>query len=223
MVSNRRTTLPAIDRPDANLTIIGEWVADTTQHQHAVVDAAIDQWSRVPWPEGLLSHTAYAGEDGLSVLHYSQATGEQGFSNFAGSKHEWLKGVDAAVPGIQRRGAGAYTRKVSVRTDVAGTTACVVLVTFVADSADAATAWIEDLLSAARTEPAAPGMLSAHFHVSLDGHKVINYAEWMDAQAHQQSVDNREQRPAAAEVVDRTPSVQFQSVQRYQHWRSAHP
>ncbi|MGH3503555.1 MAG: hypothetical protein ACRDQA_22045 [Nocardioidaceae bacterium] len=46
----------------------------------------------MPWsPDGLLPHTAYASEDDTNVLHYSQATGKEGFTNFARVKDDWLK------------------------------------------------------------------------------------------------------------------------------------
>lgn len=29
-----------------------------------------------------------------------------------------------------------------------------------------------------------PGSIAAHFHISTDGTRLFNYAEWTDAQAH---------------------------------------
>lgn len=223
MAATGDRVLPTIDRTDAELVVVGDWEVDAPQRHTAAVDAAADQWAFMPWPNGLLSHTAYAGEDGSSVLHYSQAAKQEGFDNFARAKDEWLHGIDAAVSGITRLGARAYQRKGSVRTGQSGHPGCIAVVTFATDSTGTATGWIERLISTAGNEAAPPGMLAAHFHVSLDGQRLINYAEWINAEAHQRATgQDRHQRPAAAEVVDQTQGVQFMAVKRYLYWRSMH-
>lgn len=47
-------------------------------------------------------------------------------------------------------------------------------------------AWVDNAFDAAGTADPAPeaGLLSARFHLSLDGARVLNLAEWTTAQAH---------------------------------------
>lgn len=70
-------------------------------------------------------------------------------------------------------------------------------------------------------------MLSAHFHVAVDGSRILNYAEWVDAAAHQDSVDHRPERARssasagqAVKVVDETPGVRFLGFARYRPYQS---
>jgi hypothetical protein len=52
--------LPDVARADAGLALVGEWTVPGGAQQRTI-DAVADAWSRVGWPDGLLSHTALAG------------------------------------------------------------------------------------------------------------------------------------------------------------------
>lgn len=50
-----------------------------------------------------------------------------------------------------------------------------------------------------------PGFVSANLHSSLDGHRVINYAQWSDVEAYQEALrreDVREHLTTAADIAE---------------------
>lgn len=51
----------------------------------------------------------------------------------------------------------------------------------------------------------APGFISANLHTSLDGRRVINYAQWADAESYQQALQDdgvRKHLAAAADLAE---------------------
>lgn len=215
-------SLPDPTRGDAAVALVGEWaVPDGSQRR--TVDAVADAWSRVGWPDGLLSHTVLAGSEHGTVLHYSQAADEGGLRAFAGVKSDWVAGIDAAVAGIVRRGVTAYRLHRSVvAAERAGGSGpgCVVVVRFDADDAEQAHAWVDRLVEASGDQAPPPGMVSAHFHVAVDGTGILNWAEWTDVAAHQATLGHRPADSAVVRVVDATPGVRFAGFQRFTWWRA---
>jgi hypothetical protein len=67
-------------------------------------------------------------------------------------------------------------------------------------------------------------MLSAHVHVSVDGSRVLNYAEWTSEDAHRNAVEN-----PPAELATSTqwrhahawPGLKSTMFKRCVSWRSA--
>ncbi|GLZ29716.1 hypothetical protein Lesp02_19060 [Lentzea sp. NBRC 105346] len=66
------------------------------------------------------------------------------------------------------------------------TPGCVVLVKVDTENAEVAREWVDAVFHAIETDPDLPreGGISAHFHISADGKRVINYAEWISEEAH---------------------------------------
>ncbi|MFJ6673591.1 hypothetical protein ACIQMJ_20985 [Actinosynnema sp. NPDC091369] len=116
-----------------------------------------------PRPDGLLDVRWLAEVDGDGVVTYSQWSGP-----------------------AERDDAVAYRRYRSAGPDRADRpVGCVVLVSVRFDRPGVAEEWVDLVLAAlaAEDEPD-PGGISAHFHVGVDGTRVLNYAEWTSAQAH---------------------------------------
>lgn len=44
--------------------------------------------------------------------------------------------------------------------------------------------FIDEVFAMTRDVAPMPGSIAAHFHISADGARVLNYAEWRDEQAH---------------------------------------
>lgn len=194
--------------------------------QQSTIDAVVGQWSRVGWPDGLLSHTALTGADDVTVLHYSQAVDEHEFRAFAQVKAEWVAGIDAAVAGITRRAVTAYRLYRSVATAEpvpASGPGCVVVVRFDVDGVEQARGWVDRLVEAGEQQTAPLGMLSAHFHVALDGTGILNWAEWTDPGAHQVTLGDRPTDSDVVQVVDATPGVRFVGFHRFTRWRTTSP
>ncbi|GGO46158.1 hypothetical protein GCM10012287_15810 [Streptomyces daqingensis] len=100
--------------------------------------------------------------------------------------------IDAAVPGIERLGLGRFQRCRSTGSAAdARTPGCVAIVDveFDGPDADRQRAWSDTVFEAMEGDPAPhPGLIPAHFHVSADGTRVLDYAEWESAGAHADAV-----------------------------------
>lgn len=182
---------PRLDRPDLGVAVFSRWRTDGHERQAAAVDAIARAWGPRPWPtEDLLSYSLYPSDDGDSLLHYSQWTGEEAFRTFQRhQRDERVHEILAAVPDVERVGVRVYERYRSgarERTD-ARVPGCVVTVEveFEGPDAERQRAWTDAVFEALGDEPEPPpGGISAHFHASVDGTHVLNYAEWESAQAH---------------------------------------
>ncbi|MFI9813443.1 antibiotic biosynthesis monooxygenase [Saccharothrix variisporea] len=89
---------------------------------------------------------------------------------------------------VSREGFTAYRRYRSL-TRSERVPGCVVLVR-VELAAGTGREWVDLVLDAlAHSQDLPPGGISGHFHVSDDGSKVLNYAEWESAAAHVEAVE----------------------------------
>ncbi|MHA6799705.1 hypothetical protein [Bounagaea algeriensis] len=165
------------------ILVVGEWAASSPDIQDAAIEAAIEQWEIVGWPEGLLSYTALAGDDGSTVLHVSRWRDRTAVSGFTGDiKTQWSAGVDRAVPGVVRRGVHTY-HPYGVLQLAAGETGFLALIEVETDTTKAAHSWMDAMLSHQRDEPQ-HGMLASTFYLSVAGQRVLHIAEWVDSPEH---------------------------------------
>ncbi|WP_329593171.1 antibiotic biosynthesis monooxygenase [Streptomyces sp. NBC_01005] len=182
---------PDLARNDVGLVKASTWDVSTPERMRRTVEAVREAWDSRDWPHpGLLSYTVHAGEDGKTLFHYSQWSGEQAYQDFfRNGRDERNADIDAAVPGIRRLGLHTlelYRSAFRPEGD-GGEPGCVVIVDVEFDGADKARQrdWVDTVFEALGTDPALPpGGISAHFHVSTDGTRVLNYAEWESAGAH---------------------------------------
>ncbi|MFF1926370.1 antibiotic biosynthesis monooxygenase [Streptomyces sp. NPDC058221] len=182
---------PDFTRADAGIVKASTWDVGTPERQRQAVEAIREAWASREWPHpGPLSYTVGAGEDGRTLLHYSQWPDEESYRAFVRTgRDERNADVDAAVPGIERLGLHTYELYRSTPPDGsdAREPGCVVTVDVEFEGADRARQrdWVDSVFEALGTDPApAPGGIAGHFHVSTDGTRVLNYAEWVSTQAH---------------------------------------
>ncbi|GAA0600256.1 antibiotic biosynthesis monooxygenase [Streptomyces crystallinus] len=206
--------------PDPRRTGVGVvkssvWRVGTPERQRAAVEAIAEAWGRRDWPDvGLLSYSVYTGTDGDALLHYSQWRSEAAYQDFFRTFRDGrVAEIDAAVPGIERVGLHSYElyRSSGPRPGDPRTPGCVVLVDveFEGPDPERQRAWVDAVFEALDTDPDLPsGGISAHFHVSQDGTRVLNYAEWESEQAHIDALA-----APGAGVGSRTP--QWERVQSY--------
>lgn len=185
------TDRPDPARTDALLAKASTWNVGTQRRQREAVDAIRKAWENREWPHpGLLSYSVYAGEDGATLLHYSQWTGEQAYQDFVRESRDIRNAeIDAAVPGIERLELRTYELYRSGLRAAGDTreTGCLVIVEAEFDGPDPARqrAWVDAVFEALGEEADLPaGGIAAHFHASTDGTRVINYAEWESAEHH---------------------------------------
>ncbi|MGW6566083.1 antibiotic biosynthesis monooxygenase, partial [Streptomyces sp. NPDC054975] len=182
---------PDLHRPGVGIVFVSTWRVGTPERQRATVDAIAKAWGSRDWPDvGLLSYTVHLGTDGDTLLHYSQWTDEEAYHEFVRTLRDDRNAeIDAAVPGIVRVGIHRYAppyRSTASPAD-ARIPGCVVVVDVEFDGPDAARQrdWVDGVFEALETDPApAPGGIAGHFHLSADGTRILNYAEWESEQAH---------------------------------------
>ncbi|BFP56071.1 antibiotic biosynthesis monooxygenase [Streptomyces griseus] len=202
-------------RTDARIAKVSTWNVGTPQRQREAVDAIRKTWESRAWPHpGLLSYSVHAGEDGATLLHYSQWTGEQAFQDFVREVRDGRNAeIDAAVPGIERLALHTYELYRSGLRAEGDTreTGCVVIVDveFDGPDPDRQRAWVDAVFEALGEEAELPaGGIAAHFHTSTDGTRVLNYAEWESAGHHVAAL------AAPGEGVG-SPSPLWERVQKY--------
>ncbi|GAA4924552.1 antibiotic biosynthesis monooxygenase [Streptomyces coeruleoprunus] len=187
---------PDLTRPGVGLVKVSTWRVGTPERQRAAVDAIARTWQSRPWPvDGLLSYTVHIGSDGDTLLHYTQWRGEEDYRELVRTQRaERNAEIDAAVPGIERVDLRSYELYRSGSRADAGESrvpGCVVIVDVEFDGPDhkRQQAWVDAVFEALDSEPAPhPGGISGHFHTSLDGTRVLNYAEWESARAHEEAM-----------------------------------
>ncbi|ATY15775.1 hypothetical protein CU254_39345 [Amycolatopsis sp. AA4] len=199
-----------INRPDfARSDFAAALVAETT------VEAAeiLARLEKEPWPEGLISFHALASTEGEESLVYTQWTENS-------ADPEFVRGISGGDP-------VEYRLYRSGNRDDATVPGCIVVVSVEFEGADAQRQrrWVDTVFDALSSEEKpAPGGISGHFHVSTDGTRVLNYAEWTDEQSHRDALA-RSGRGTVGESdewrkVQEFPGVRGSGVRRYRMVRS---
>ncbi|MDX8034441.1 antibiotic biosynthesis monooxygenase [Lentzea sp. BCCO 10_0856] len=99
---------------------------------------------------------------------------------------------------------------------------CVVLVTVDTDDEATARGWVDSVFVALASEPNPhPGGVSAAFHIREDGKQVVNYAEWVSAEDHEDAVTRTPLRGVGSDTTDwervrSFPGVRHGGFTRYQ-------
>ncbi|HYH31778.1 MAG TPA: hypothetical protein VD903_15480 [Pseudonocardia sp.] len=211
--------LPEIGRTIGGLVLIGTWRVGSTEAQQEAVVAVREAWARVGWPDGLLSHTVFVGSDGTTLVQYSQWANDEHARVFAGAlKRDWTAVVDAAVPGLERIGVvPARVHGQAAGSLSGGRPGCVVLVDIETESEEHAVRWLDAMLELGPVDTARTGLRAASFHISIDGRRVINLAEWTDEASHVAAV-NRPKDLDEGEIVHETPGVRVMGHRRFLSW-----
>ncbi|MEV0089294.1 antibiotic biosynthesis monooxygenase [Saccharopolyspora sp. NPDC050642] len=220
-------SLPDIVRADAGLVLMSEWTVGTPERQQAATAAAMSVWDHLAWPDGLLSYSCLTSTDGDTLLHYSQWTDAAAHAGFKRSDPpERVQQIFAEVPGIERHGVVEYQRYRSLVLGD-GRSGCVVAVSFETDGHETARHFVDTLLDeqpglAQRTDVEPPaGMLANHFHISADGTRVVNYAEFADEDAHRRIVaSDLRDGDDVPQLISTTPGLRLLGFKRFHRWRT---
>ena len=101
--------------------------------------------------------------------------------------------LQEAVPGLTLTPPVFYRRyRSGTPSRRAAMPGCIVVVSVEFDGPDEARqrAWVDTVFDALAAEPSPPaGGIGAHFHLSLDGTRVLNYAEWVDEASHRAALE----------------------------------
>ncbi|MFF9847242.1 antibiotic biosynthesis monooxygenase [Streptomyces litmocidini] len=217
---------PDLDRPGTGAVLVSTWRVGTPERQRAAVEAIRTAWESRAWPDlGLLSYSVLVGTDGDTLLHYSQWTEQQAYDDFVRTYRDDRNAeIDAAVPGIERvelRRYGPIHRSTARRATAAGELPGVVVIVeadFDGAGAGQREEWVDSVFTAldedAATRPASGG-IGARFHLSVDGGRVLNYAEWESEQAHEEWQADDARLSEAWKRVHHHPGLVGGRVRRY--------
>lgn len=229
MTTELRSSLPNPSRPDAGVVVVSRWTVGTTERQHAASDEFFSQLRQIPWPDGLVSINTYLSTDGQTVANYAQWTSVDSYQTFAASHIPAIaRSMERAVPGLQRSGPVLYRFfRGNSRGDQTRVPGCVVFVSVEFESADEdrQRRWVDTVFDAVSSDPDLPaGGISGYFHLSLDGTRVLNYAEWVDEAAHREALERSGQgtigRGPKWLAVRNFPGVRSNGFERYRFHRS---
>jgi len=154
--------MPDLERADIESIVVTRWTADDPV-------AAVGKAFAGGKPDGMVAAAGFAGLDGESVLIYEQWSGK---------------------PAERREGAVEYRLYRGLTWPDPAAVGCVVIVTAEFDGIEPRT-WVDTVFDALESdEKPAEGGISAHFHVSVDGTRALNYAEWTSEAAHVAALEN---------------------------------
>lgn len=215
-------TLPDIIRPDVSTVLVSQWAVGTPERQRAAADAMITEWKRAPQPEGFISFNCLASTDGETLLNYTQWTGNGSWREFIrAARPALVRGIEDAVPGVRPPEPVEYQLYRSSFSHASQVPGCIVIVSIETDGAELARQWVDTVIGALNADPEPrPGWISAHFHVSADGTQVLNYAEWIDEQAHREALEDSAPLSAEWRRVQNMPGVRHLGFKRYYLHRS---
>ncbi|MFI8765920.1 antibiotic biosynthesis monooxygenase [Streptomyces sp. NPDC053792] len=217
---------PDLHRPGVGAVLVSTWKVGTPERQRAAVEAIRTAWESRAWPDlGLLSYSVAIGTDGDTLLHYSQWTEQQAYDDFVRTYRDDRNAeIDAAVPGIERvelrRYAPIHRSAVRGGTGTGELPGVVVVVEadFDGPGAGQREDWVDTVFAALDEDAAtrsASGGISAQFHLSTDGGRVLNYAEWESGQAHAEWSADDARLSEAWKRVHHHPGLVGGRVRRY--------
>ncbi len=192
--------LPDLTRPNVGAALFSTWSVGTPERQRATVDAIAATWDGRPWPAPeLLSYNLYAGTDGDTLLHHSQWASEAAYHAFVRTqRQERNDEIDSAVPDIKRLGLSSYRHYRGFQSPTAQSETpdpgLIVVVEIDFDDPDPRLrrSWIDLVIEALENAPD-PGLISADFHLIVDGERhlstdrarVFNYARWTGVEMYE--------------------------------------
>jgi hypothetical protein len=180
-------------RADAGIVAVSEFQVGGADRQQALFEASRAAWEGLPWPETLLSIAWLASLDGQSALAYVQWRDDSEFDAYGRTHRPILTArLRAACPELTPAPPVFYRRYRSGSRPDAPPAGCIVAVSVEFDGPDEARqrAWVDTVFDAIASEAEPPaGGLGAHFHLSLDGTRVLNYAEWVDEASHRAALE----------------------------------
>jgi hypothetical protein len=225
------STPPDVARPDAGIVAVTEFALTGAAQQRLLLETSRRAWETLPWPETMLGISWLTALDGTGALAYVQWTDDSGFAAYAQTHRPVLAAhFREALPDVAPSAPTFYRRYRSARTPSAPDPQCIVIVQVEFDRADEARqkAWVDAVFEALESDAAPPsGGLGAHFHVSADGTRVLNYAEWIDEASHRAALARGGGRSIGAgpkwQAVHAFPGVVGSRVTRYRFDRRLAP
>lgn len=205
---------PDFARADSHLVLVSPYLVPDTRSASEVVAEILDDWEAATLSSGLLTLTCFTSLDERHVLTYAQWTDLHAYRAFSAARDERANGqLPPAVTGMREPVLFRIYR--SRLDDPYQPASCLVAPSFDADGAESQRRLADSMLSLADGGATDPGLLRAHFHLSLDGTRVVNFAEWTSADAHQQMVSQRDLTRTSSRI-NASPGIRYIGFDRYQ-------
>jgi hypothetical protein len=201
--------LPVIHRKDVETIYITEWKMNRPENMRQAVTAIVTAWERTPWSAFLLSSSCLVSTDGDTVLIYEQWASHEADPTY---RRMWVEETER-VAGITYATPVAYRLYRSAVSEAIRVPGCIVLVSAAFDRAETAQQWVDTVFEALASEVNPhPGGIAGHFHISTEGKgaRVINYAEWVDEEAHKQAIET-----GSGRGIARSDSQAWQRVRHF--------
>ncbi|MGW0671828.1 hypothetical protein [Streptomyces sp. NPDC002746] len=210
----QRAAAPDIDREDVHTVFMSHWHVAGEDRGRAVLDEIADAWEGTSRPADVLSFSCYlsTGSDHFTVMTYAQCTRPDGYRPFIRS----LPAEAARVEPVEYR----LHRSVLLAPET-GPAAAVVIASFDVDGRERqeyiVSSVTENIEKSPRTEQG--GLIASHFHLSIDGTRVINFAEWTSDQEHITFLEGATRHRSLRLATD-TPGVRPIGFTRYHLYRA---
>ncbi|MGI5151552.1 hypothetical protein ACQEVC_35205 [Plantactinospora sp. CA-294935] len=197
------TAMPDVRRTDAPVAFVSTWYVPDAEAARRLLDSLGRRWAGTTWPAEIRSSSCFLDVRGDTVLAYTRCLDRSDRRTIRS-----LHGASGAGPVEYRLGRSV------VRDDTPPT--CVVIATFDVDGPDRQEHIIDSIADSIEQAPPDRnrGLLAANFHVSTDGSRVLNYAEWTSDEAHEVFLAGST-RATTLRISNATPGVRPIGFKRY--------
>nr|WP_277348052.1 antibiotic biosynthesis monooxygenase [Streptomyces sp. HNM0574] len=137
-------------------------------------------------------------------MAYEQWSGDGALDAALAAAPPFVPGIPGTEPSAPVRFRLERSRTSAPR--VSGT-GCVVTPVFDVDGPERQRHFLDELFAMTEDVPPMRGAIAAHFHLSADGTRVFNYAEWSDEQAHVEALAAEDPRGVRQRVGGEIPGV----------------
>jgi hypothetical protein len=222
--------LPDVGRPDATFVVSRDFTVERPESLRHSADVLLDAWDDIRWPEGLLSISVFLGTDGITIFHYVQWTNKEAFDEYIALGDPGpAPYIVQMAPELKMSNLAQYTPYRSAPNEARSVPGCIVVVEVEFDGPDyqRQRAWVDAVFEALATDAGGEaglpeGGLGAHFHTSVDGTRVLNYAEWVDEASHIAALERGGDSIGRGELWDRVqryPGLKGSTVRRFTPYR----
>ncbi|GGX73741.1 antibiotic biosynthesis monooxygenase [Streptomyces hiroshimensis] len=172
------TRIAALQHPAAGITLISRWITGSPERSRAAADALLDA-SAADAPAAQLAMHVFEEEGGAGLLIYAQWTSaEEHLAFVREGRSARVARIDTRVPGIERPGLERTHRYRSTVLDADGEADVFVVTSHSTGGGPGEQRAWADARAAALTDAGHDGLLAAHFHLTIDGERVVEIAEW---------------------------------------------
>jgi hypothetical protein len=176
-MSADQLVFPDVRRLDARIALVSPLYVGTPERQGIEALRAAAAFRENSLPDGFVSFSAFGSTDGETLLTYAQWTSDSAYRRY---QENLEPSADA-----NRADPIRFVLYRSSVLDPESRPGILVAPTFDVDGPDRQRTSIDALVDGPLSKQI-PGLIASHFHASLDGSRVLNWAEWTNEAAHEQ-------------------------------------